>query len=377
MLLNPVETMPHKSVSLKTGGDAQTFYDILNNVGMRHAIRNIDTELKLEEIEGRLVPITINSTQYDNSYVCSPYTAYISYAKEELGLLNNLWLETGLKSVMGLASGALKLAKINQTVSINNWLVSTNLVPEWSPETIEDFTQSLSQRYPDHSLSIRSLNGRTNTKLMQSLQQKGWLLIPARQVYVFDNQHTDWWKRNNTKNDQRLLRKTTLQYVSNEDLFPEDFQAIETCFNQLFIEKHSPYNPQFTAEYFQALHAAGLVNFHCFRSISGHIVGAIGLLTQQDTITSPILGYDTRLPKSLGLYRLLIAVLLKETYESGLRMNLSSGAGPFKRMRGGEPEIEYTAFYVEHLPKKRRWALCQFAKLLNQTAPHLFNKYQI
>lgn len=377
MFLGQIESMSSQPTGLKTIGEAQAFYNSLKTVGLRHAIRNIDTELKLEEMEGRLVPITINTAQYENSYVCSPYTAYISYAREELGLLNNLLLETGLKSVIGLASGALKLAKINQTVSINNWLISTNIVPDWSPETVQDFTLSLSQRYPDHSLSIRSLNGRTNAQLIQTLQQQGWLLIPARQVYLFDNQNTDWWKRNNTKNDQRLLRKTALQYVSNEDLFPEDFQAIETCFNQLFIEKHSHYNPQFTADYFQALHKAGLVTFHCFRSISGRIVAAIGLLTQQDIITSPILGYDTQLPKSLGLYRLLIAVLLKETYEKGHLMNLSSGAGAFKRMRGGEPEIEYTAFYVEHLPQKRRWALCQFAKLLNQTAPHLFKKYQI
>lgn len=357
--------------------EAVQFANLIESLGLNAAIKNVITQLQLIEMDGQAVPCTINRTEYDNSYVCSPFTAYISYAKDELGLLENPLLETGLKGAIGLASGALKLAKINQTVSLNNWLVSTNLVPDWSTEALKNTQQQLTTTYPDYSLSIRSLNQISNADLMQRLEQQGWLMIPARQVYLFDNKETHWWKRNNCKNDQRLLRKTTLHYTDNSSFSSEDFLQMETCFNQLFIEKHSPYNPQFTAAFFKELHQAGLVDFHGFRNASGTLIGFIGLFTQQKTITTPMLGYDTRLPRSLGLYRLLMAVLLKKTYESGLMMNLSSGAAGFKRQRGGIPTIEYTAFYVKHLPAKRRWALQQFAKVLNQYAPKMFEKHQI
>lgn len=345
--------------------------------GVHQAIRNVTTRLTLEKIDDDWVPVTVNQAEYDNSYVCSPYTAYISYARDELGLLNNVFLETALKGAIGLGSLALKHAKINQTVSLNNWLVSTNLVPNWSEATLQNLVADLTRRYPDHSLSLRSLNARTDGDMMRRLKAQGWLLVPARQVYLFDNENTDWWKRNNCKNDQRLLRKTILQYAPASELEYDDFADIERIFTQLFIDKHSIHNPQFSADFLYHLHKSGLVDFHTFRDSSGQVVAAIGLFTQRDIITTPILGYDTRLPKSLGLYRLLMAVLLKHTYESGKMMNLSSGAAQFKRMRGGQPHLEYTAFYVEHLPNKRRRLLQGFAALVNRTAPKLFEKHQL
>lgn len=345
--------------------------------GVHQAIQNVATRLTLENIQNEWVPVTVNQTEYDNSYVCSPYTAYISYARDELGLLNNVFLETALKGVIGLGSLTLKQAKINQTVSLNNWLVSTNLVPDWSEATLQTLVTDLTQRYPDHSLSLRSLNARTDGDMMARLKAHGWLLIPARQVYLFDNENTDWWKRNNCKNDQRLLRKTILRYAPASELEYEDFADIERIFTQLFIDKHSAHNPQFSTEFLYHLHTSGLVDFHTFRDSSGQVVGAIGVFTQRDIITTPILGYDTRLPKSLGLYRLLMAVLLKHTYESGKLMNLSSGAAEFKRMRGGQPHIEYTAFYVKHLPPKRRHLMQAFAGLVNRTAPNQFEKHQL
>ncbi len=357
---------------------SRIFIDILEELGLHNAISNVRTKLDTLTVEGQPVPITLNKEEYENSYVCSPYTAYISYAEDELKLIHSPGQRRLFKLAIRIADRLLRVAKINQTLSINNWLVSTNLPPNWAADTIPGLTDGLIQRYPHYSFSIRSLNERNNPELINALKQAGWHLIPARQVYLFDNAQRDWWQRSHTKRDQSLLRKTHLQQVFPEQHNRADFDEIYRCFHQLFIEKHSHFNPQFTAPFLYKMYKAGLMEFHSFRdSDSGKIIASIALFTQQDIITTPIVGYDTSLPKELGLYRLLMAVLLKHTYESGRMMNLSSGAGNFKRARGGLPTIEYTAFYTQHLPWHRKWIMAGFAKLLNKFGPKVLEDNQI
>ncbi|WP_172959655.1 GNAT family N-acetyltransferase [Thiomicrorhabdus aquaedulcis] len=345
--------------------------------GVSNNIANVKTELQTLRVGNDDVPLTINSTDYDNSYVCSAYTAYITYARNELSVLKNPLLEAVLRGVIGVTSVVLKVGKINRSVSINNWLVSTNLLPEWSPETVQTLTFNLIDRYPSHNFSIRSLNVQTNPELMHTLTQQGWILMPARQVYLFDKHNPTWWKCNNTQNDQRLLRKTLLTKVLPHEHLSEDFADMAQCFHQLFIEKHSAYNPNFTEQYFEFLHQQQLVEFYSFRNPQGRIIATIGLLTQQDIITTPIVGYDTQQPKELGLYRLLMATLLKITFERGQTMNLSSGAGEFKRRRGGKPEVEYTALYVKHLPWVQKTTLTGLAKIMRTFGPKLLQSHEI
>ncbi|WP_024850884.1 GNAT family N-acetyltransferase [Hydrogenovibrio kuenenii] len=362
---------------------AEKFVELIHNANtsQQPVINNIETLYRTVSIGNTTLPMSINSAEYENSYVCSPYTAYISYAKDELGLLKRPLLEKLLSASMTLAGRFLKLGQINRTISVNNWLVSTNLLPKFNPYELQKTTQKLIREYPSHSLSIRSLNAEHNAELMQTLSDQGWLLIPARQVYLFDTNQT-WWKRNHTKKDQSLLRKveagkTTLKWLKPEALETHHFAEIQQCFNQLFIEKHSRYNPQFTESFLKALHDNALVEFHSFTDETGRIVASIGLFTQQNTITTPIVGYDTSLPQELGLYRLLMAVLLRLTYERKQPMNLSSGAGSFKRARGGEPTLEYTAFYCHHLPWHRRIIHKNFSSLVNRYAPQMFEQHQI
>ncbi len=354
------------------------FINLLEQSNIEHSIKNVRTEIDLIVVGDTPVPTTLNQAEYENSYVCSPYTAYISYSLEELDLITSKTQRAILKCIIKSADKLLKNAQINKTLSINNWLVSTNLLPPWSAQTLAQLTPKLIERYPNHSFNIRSLNELHHTELMASLKAQGWHLIPARQVYLFDNQARQWWKKSHTKRDQSLLRKTHLELVHPAEHIESDFEDIHRCFSQLFIEKHSKFNPQFTASFLYRMHLNNLLEFYSFRDPeSQKIIASIGLMIQQDIITSPVVGYDTSLPQKLGLYRLLMAVLLKVTYESGKKMNLSSGASNFKRSRGGEPIIEYTAFYTKHLPINRRSSIALFAKALNFFGPKVLKDNQI
>jgi hypothetical protein len=96
-----------------------------------------------------------------------------------------------------------------------------------------------------------------------------------------------------------------------------------------------------------------------------------------ETITSPLIGYDTSAPQKDHLYihAAQLAVLYK--FKHNLLLNLSSGAPGFKRMRGAEPSIEYSAVYLKHLPKKRQvtWQLLRF--LSNKIGVPLIQKYKL
>jgi hypothetical protein len=364
--------------SLNEYHPSKIYVETLLSLGLDKAIPNVQTDIDTITIDKQPVPITLNYEEYNNSYVCSPYTAYISYAQDELQLIHSKTQRRLFWGAIRFADKLLKWANINQTLSINNWLVSTNLPPNWSSQSIQQLTVDLIERYPNHSFNIRSLNPHNHAQLIQNLQEQGWLMLPARQVYLFDNKDRQWWQRSHTKRDQKLLQKTHLQRVKPEEHQQADFTEIENCFKQLFIEKHSHFNPQFTAAYLYQMHLNGLMEFHSFRDPnSQRIVASIGLFTQQGIITTPMVGYNTGLPKKLGLYRLLMAVLLKETYDSGKIMNLSSGAGSFKSARGGRPTIEYTAFYTNHLSYRRKLTMFLFAKLLNKYAPKVFAENQI
>ena len=64
-------------------------------------------------------------------------------------------------------------------------------------------------------------------------------------------------------------------------------------------------------------------------------------LVDDGVILWTIGGYDTSLPRSLGLYRLIAIDDIVAAEEQGLVLNQGGGNSDFKRRRGGEPAIEF------------------------------------
>jgi hypothetical protein len=80
------------------------------------------------------------------------------------------------------------------------------------------------------------------------------------------------------------------------------------------------------------------------------------------------MGYDTRRPQELGLFRRGMALQTEHARSRGLPLNWSAGAGAFKHHRGGQPSIEYDAVFDRHLPRHRRigWQLLKAAGWFQQ-----------
>ena len=58
-------------------------------------------------------------------------------------------------------------------------------------------------------------------------------------------------------------------------------------------------------------------------------------------------------------------------------LNFSSGAAAFKRLRGGQPEIEYSLIHVAHLPWSRRLVWQLMGLLLQRIGVPLMRKLKL
>ena len=345
--------------------------------GTEQFIKNVTTEMKILQSGETLFPVTVNETEYDNSYVCSPFTACITYAKEELFKLNNKPLENILGFILNLSGWLFKKSRINQVVCINNWLFSTNLYPDWQGEDVHEITEYLTKQYNDHVIMFRSLNEVTNQQLLSRFRKVDYIFIASRQIYLIDDHCRNFLNKHNNKIDFNLLNKTSYQVINHAEITPEDYPRIVDLYNKLYLEKYSYHNPQFSVEFIKLCCEKKLLIMQGLRNQNGTLDAINGYFERNGVVTMPLVGYDTALPRSLGLYRMLMALVIKYCVKKKYLLNFSSGAADFKRQRGARPVIEYSAIYIRHLSLRQRLTWRILEKLLNNIGIPLMQKYQL
>nr|WP_282561867.1 GNAT family N-acetyltransferase [Providencia sp. PROV188] len=311
----------------------------------------------------------------------SPQTAYSGYAREEIKRLGHPYLTWPLKLLTQAVERLLNAGKVNKLVQVNNWLLSTNLYPDdWDVTELPAITALLRQNFPEHGIGFRSLNDFSNRALRQSLQNHGYLCIPSRQVYLFDGRAGEqalFLKHHNTRLDATLLRRSPYTVVPGNELNDDDFKRIEHLYNLLYLDKYCTLNPHYSAQWMQQGQREGWLEIRALRNAEGRIDGALGWFSSSTVISTPIVGYDTALPQRLGLYRQLTRLCLQEAAERRQVLNFSSGAAEFKRLRGGEPQIEYSLVYVAHLSWGRRLVWKVLSALLHGIGVPMMRKLKL
>ena len=341
-------------------------------------IDNVDTQYRVLYVNEELFfPVTINETEWHNSFVCSPYSAYAEYTKEEVKwTINNTALRFFLLLLIKGISAWLKRGELNKNVHVNNFLLSTNPFPEWDGKEIAEITTFLKSEYPDHAIVFRSLNEYQHSDLLKKFKTNQYDNLGSRQVYIFDLTKEDWLKHRNNKHDNKLIKKAGLNYITHQNMEALLPQALQ-LYRELYLEKYSELNPQFTLQYFQECYKAKIIDFQGYTDNTGTLKAFSGQFTLDKTITSPLVGYDTSAPRKQGLYIHAAQLAILSKFKLDLLLNLSSGAPKFKRMRGGQPSIEYSVLYINHLSIKRklRWRTLKF--LSNKIGVPLIRKYQL
>lgn len=328
-------------------------------------IGNLACELQLLDLGRWQMPVSINQggEREDNCYVVSPLTAYSGYAGDELQRLRRPWLARLLRPLIAGVERLLSNAKIERIVQINNWLLSTNLYPaDWQGEGLEELTQLLRERFPGHAFGFRSLNPASNAVLLERLQALGYLALPSRQVYLFDGRSgadSAYLRHHNCRLDATLLRRSGYRVEPGETLADTEFERLEALYNLLYLDKYSALNPHYSAVWLAQGQRDGWLELRVLRAACGRIDGVVGWFASDTVLSAPIVGYDTALPQRTGLYRQLTRLCLEEAAKRHMLLNFSSGAAHFKRLRGGQPQIEYSMLQIAHLPLRQRlvWRL--------------------
>jgi hypothetical protein len=355
-----------------------TYFRPLLEGSTQDLIGNVRTELVFMEAQGHLIPITVNDTEWDNSYVASPYTHYVTYAKEELERLHNPALEGILAEVLNIIGLGFRRARFNRVVHVNNWLLSTNLGPPLPGPVCAAITKALTERYPGHTIVFRSLNQRLTSSTLAELKALGYIPVPSRQIYIMDpagrpaSSKARWL----VKRDYGLIAKHGYTVARPEDMMEEDVFRMTELYQMLYRGKYSLCNPDFTPEYIRHAMKHGSLQLYGLRK-NGRLDAVLGFFRREGVMTTPLFGYDLGLPQDVGLYRMLSALLVRHAEETGHILHESSGAAQFKRNRGAEPDIEYSAVHIRHLPFFRRLPWLTLSVLLNRIGVPIIRKYKL
>jgi hypothetical protein len=347
---------PHALLPRDFAERAAAFAALHANRATRPFATNIEARIETLDLAGLKLPVTINDAAHTNAWVVSPRTAYTRYAREECERHIPRWFGAPLSGLIGLTDRWLAAIGFDEAVTVNNWMLSTNLYPCDDTIDVDALVHACLTRWPERAIWLRSLNDVQHRGWLRRLREAGFDLIASRHVYLFRDLAASTRQPQNLRRDLQLLRTTNLKRVDHAAFTRADFAAAAHRYAQLYNEKYSEYNPRYTAQFLEAWHRAGLLEFTGFKDEAGELRAVVGLFGQDDVLTAPIVGYDTTWPQSAGLYRLLIAHTLRTAIERRIDVNLSAGAAHFKRLRGGQAAIEYSAVLNRHLPRPARRA---------------------
>ena len=336
----------------------------LMRLGPVRLTANADVELRAWQAGDQVLPIVLR--KHDGASriaaICSPWLHYVRYPLGELDRHGRGFGALFRRGLLYASIPFLRVSNIDQVVWVNNWLITTNPQPTLDRAEIERLTDTLRKQYPRHAIVFRTVNPEVNQEFATDLVACGYRLVASRTVYLLDPASREYRRNKDVRLDRNLLHRGDYEILPHEALSPADMPRVAELHRLLYMEKHSVLNADYSPLFFETAWRNRFLEFRALRR-QGRIDAYTASFALGDLMTACLVGYDTRLPRKLGLYRRSIALIMEESRRNGLRLNLSAGAGEFKYHRGARPCVEYDAVFDRHLPLHRRagWSLLKAA----------------
>jgi len=319
---------------------------------------NLPGKIRLIAVGNAVLPLLEVSCRQPAAWTCSILSRHVWASVAEVRQWGQpLWLAIVMLQSF-LFAKLLACLQVERTVLVNNWLLPTNPTPDLSAVELALLKQWLIAAYPDRALVMPSVNPALEPELAAGLRRLGARLVPLRNVHILDPRGDRYQRSSDVRRDRRLLKSTTYRTVDRDGGQWLNPDRLVTLYHDLYIKKYGILNAAFSRRYLEALLNSPAVEWVAYANPDR---GSIDMFTLWPTgsryLTKLMGAYDRTQPQKSGLFRMQIMhPVVQVAEQAGLPINLSSGSGPFKRMRGATQAIEYDAVWDAHLPPWRRMA---------------------
>ena len=273
--------------------------------------------------------------------------------REKLGLKGVLF--KGLSYFFQAFGAALQ---IDKAIYPCHFGFSTTLYRRGEIASILKAKDELKRQYKDKAIIVRSLNS-----INFRGREKDFCLIPSRVIFIIEDLKTQWFERKDTKSDLKLFEKHDIELKNySKNVPPEILEQCKHLYDDLYLQKYSKFNPDFTIEYLRELIDSSILKLHVIHARSGKVLAFCATQKSDSTISCPLLGYDRN--SGIPLFRAIMSIAPMVAMQAGLKLNHSAGSPIFKKNRGAIAMMEYSLVIYDHLPPLRRFGYWLLGKTL-------------
>jgi hypothetical protein len=316
--------------------------------------------LVLRTLGERQVPVLVSDGRQGKAATASPAAHYLDYPLYEAGRAHGRLARLALPLAVRPAAAALRLVDFDRVVLVNHWLFPSTPPLPADRDALAALLASLARDWPEHALVMRGIVPALAADLVGTLVALGGHVVPSRVVHLHRPGRSFRGGamrsvRHNRNADFAVLARHEARATNDAAVLAGEAARLRELYRHLYLERHPAWlNPQFTAEFFRLLVDSRAFEVRGWTGNDGRLIAFNIRLIRDGVIWWTIGGYDTTLPRSHGLYRLIATDDIAAVVERRLLLNQGAGNGDFKRRRGAEPAVEVDVVFHRHLPRHRR-----------------------
>lgn len=306
---------------------------------LRPWLVNAGAVLTWLDVPGGPVPAILAEGVGRAAWITNPLTAWCDIPRAALAADISTFGRLS-RAGFGLARRAGAAIGLDRAVLLGHLPQSTCL-PGWSAQQLGIAADLARRRWPDRAIMLRHLDDQRDGALMARLEADGFSRLPARVVYRWPTHDGTLPSASHAKRDRGLLARAGLTRLPHAAFDRPRRGEARGLYRAIYIERHGPYNPDYTDTWFDQAHESGWWEFIGLARTDGSLAAFAALHQGEAALCVPALGHDPQAAREEGGYRQIVAWAMEIAARRRLDFDFSSGAGDFKRRRGARAAIDW------------------------------------